>query len=49
MQTRRQSVADGMKIILDIAKESPNWFPPLNSALSSVNTFIRHYEVWEGG
>jgi hypothetical protein len=42
---KRQRVVDGMKILLDIAKESSDWFPPLKSALGGVNALIKHYEV----
>jgi len=42
---RRQKVADGAKILLDVAKESSDWFPPLKSALGGVNALIKHYEV----
>ena len=42
---KRQRVADGAKILLDIAKESSDWFPPLKSALCGVNALIKHYEV----
>ena len=34
---KRQRVADGAKILLDVAKESADWFPPLKSALGGVN------------
>ena len=36
---------NGVKILLDIAKESSDWFPPLKSALGGVSALIRHYEV----
>ena len=36
---------DGAKILLDVAKESADWFPPLKSALGGVNALIKHYEV----
>jgi len=36
---------NGVKILLDIAKESSDWFPPLKSALGGVSAVIRHYEV----
>jgi len=42
---KRQRVADGAKILLDVAKESADWFPPLKSALGGVNALIKHYEV----
>lgn len=35
-----------MKILLDIAKESADWFPPLKSALGGLTALIEHYEVW---
>ena len=37
---------DTAKILLDIAKESADWFPPLKSALGGVNALIKHYEVF---
>ena len=40
-----QRVADDAKTLLDIAKESSDWFPPLEPALGGVNTLIKHYEV----
>ena len=42
---KKQRVADGAKILLDVAKESADWFPPLKSALGGVNALIKHYEV----
>jgi len=42
---KRQRIADVIKILLDIAKESSDWFPPLKSALGCVNALIKHYEV----
>ena len=42
---KRQRVVDGTKILLDVAKESADWFPPLKSALGGVNALIKHYEV----
>ena len=42
---KKQRVADGVKILLDVAKESADWFPPLKSALGGVNALIKHYEV----
>ena len=42
---KKQRVVDGAKILLDIAKESADWFPPLKSALGGVNALIKHYEV----
>lgn len=40
---------DGAKILLDVAKESSDWFPPLKSALGGVSALIKHYEVWVEG
>jgi hypothetical protein len=48
---KKQRVVDGAKILLDVAKESADWFPPLKSALGGVNALIKHYEVfirWAG-
>ena len=42
---KRQRVVDGVKILLDIAGESSDCFPPLKSALGGVNALIKHYEV----
>ena len=42
---RRQRIGEGLKILLDVAKESSDWFPPLKSALGGVNALIKHYEV----
>jgi len=36
---------DGAKILLDITKESSDWFPPLKSALGGVSALIKHHEV----
>lgn len=43
---KKQRVADGIKILLDIAKESTDFFVPLKSALGGVNALIKHYEVF---
>ena len=40
-----QRTVDGIKMILDIAKESSDAFPPLKSALGGVSALIKHYEV----
>ena len=42
---REQRVADGAKILLDIAKESSDWFAPLKSVLGGVCALVKHYEV----
>ena len=36
---------DGVKILLEIAKESSDWFPPLKSAFGGVSALIKQYEV----
>jgi len=46
---KRQRVVDSAKILLDIAKESADWFPPLKSALGGVNALIKHFEVYRSG
>ena len=43
---KRQRVTDGVKILLDIAKESSDCLGPLKSALGGVNALIKHYEVF---
>jgi hypothetical protein len=45
LPAKRQRIADGAKILLDIAKESSDWFPPLKSVLGGVSALIKHYEV----
>ena len=42
---KKQRIADGAKILLDIMKESADFFPPLKSALGGVKALIKHYEV----
>ena len=42
---KKQRVTEGIKILLDIAKESADWFPPLKSALGGVSALVKHYEV----
>ena len=42
---KKQKVVDSAKILLDIAKEPADWFPPLKSALGGVSALIKHYEV----
>jgi hypothetical protein len=42
---KRQRVADGAKILLDIAKESSDWCTPLKSVLGGVSALVKHYEV----
>ena len=41
----KKRVTEGAKMLLDIAKESADWFPPLKAALGGVNALIKHYEV----
>ena len=45
LPARKDRAADGVKILLDVAKESADWFPPLKSALGGLNALIKHYEV----
>ena len=40
-----QRVTDGSKTLLDVAKESSDWFPPLEPALGGLNALIEHCEV----
>ena len=42
---KRNRTTDSVKILLDVAKESSDWFPPLKSALGGVSALVRHYEV----
>ena len=43
---KRQRITNCAKILLDISKESSDWFPPLKSALGGVTALIKHYEVF---
>ena len=43
---KRNRTADCVKVLLDVAKESSDWFPPLKAALGGVNALIKHYEVF---
>ena len=45
---KKQRVTVGAKILLDVTKESVDWFPPLKSALSGMSALIKHYEVLVG-
>ena len=45
LAAKRQRVVDGAKILLDVAKESSDWFPPLKAALGGVSALVKHYEV----
>ena len=51
LSAKKQRFTEGTKILLDVAKESADWFPPLKSALGGVNALIKHYEVlpWLSG
>jgi len=46
LPAKRQRIADFVKITLNIASESSDWFPPLKAALGGVNALIKHYEVF---
>ena len=43
---KRQRITNCAKILLDISKESSDWFPPLKSALGGMTALIKHYEVF---
>ncbi|KAF9784529.1 hypothetical protein BJ322DRAFT_851232 [Thelephora terrestris] len=45
--SKRQRTVDCAKTLLDIAKESADWFPPLKAALGGVSALIKHYEQFE--
>jgi len=45
LPVKRKRVANGARILLDVAKESSDVFPPLKSVLGGVNALIKHYEV----
>lgn len=45
LSAKKQRVVDCAKILLDIAKESADWFPPLKAALGGVSSLVKHYEV----
>ncbi|KAF9645142.1 hypothetical protein BDM02DRAFT_3271916 [Thelephora ganbajun] len=46
-RSKKQRVADVTKILFDIAKESADWFPPLESALGGVTALMERYEQFE--
>ena len=48
LPVKKQRVMDCVKMLLDVAAESADWFPPLKSALGGVNALIKHYEVLVG-
>lgn len=45
LEAKKQRFVDAVKILLDIAKESSDAFPPLKSCLGGINALIKHYEV----
>ena len=45
LTAKGQRVENSSKTLLDVAKESSDWFPPLKSALGGLNALIEHYEV----
>ncbi|KAF9645139.1 hypothetical protein BDM02DRAFT_3189954 [Thelephora ganbajun] len=47
-RSKKQRAADVAKTFLDIAKESADWFPPLQSALRAVIALIKRYKQFEG-
>jgi len=42
---KKERAADVAKILLDVAKESSDWFAPLKAALGGVCALVKHYEV----
>ena len=44
-QAKKQRLVDATKVLLDIAKESSDWFPPLKSCLGGINALLKHYDV----
>ena len=42
---KKQRLVDTTKMLLDIAKESADAFPPLKSCLGGISALINHYEV----
>ncbi|KAF9784522.1 hypothetical protein BJ322DRAFT_851153 [Thelephora terrestris] len=44
---KKQRVVGCVKMLLDIAKESADWFPPLKAALGGVNALISHFEQFK--
>ena len=42
---KNQGATDDAKILLDVAEESADWFPPLKPALSGVSALIKRFEV----
>ena len=45
LPAKRHRAGDALMILLDVAEESSDWFPPLKSALGGLSALIRHYEV----
>jgi len=45
MAAKTTQFIDTVKVLLDIAKESADVFPPLKSCLGGINALIKHYEV----
>jgi len=41
----KQRFIDAAKMLLDIAKESADAFPPLKSCLGGISALIKHYDV----
>lgn len=44
-QAKKQRLIDAARVLLDIAKESSDWFPPLKSCLGGISALIKHYDV----
>ena len=45
LPAKKQRAADDAKVLLDVAEESVDWFPPLKSALGGVSALIKSFEV----
>ena len=43
--TKKQRFIDGMRVVLNIAKESADACPPLKSCLGGIEALIKHYDV----
>ncbi|KAF9649800.1 hypothetical protein BDM02DRAFT_3166192, partial [Thelephora ganbajun] len=46
-RSKKRRAADAARILLDITKDSADWFPPLKSALGGVTALIKHCEQSE--
>jgi len=44
-QAKKQRLIEATKVLLDVAKDSSDWFPPLKSCLGGIAALIKHYDV----